>query len=72
MSAREQGFAGMTVNECLVTAGLLDEFDAAIDSDDRRRAIQLLERVAMSRDSATSTVDTVVADPAKYGYPRSS
>ncbi len=62
----------MTVNERLFTAGLVREFDAAIDSGNRQLAIQLLEQVAMSGDSAASTVDAVLADPAKYGYPRRS
>lgn len=58
----------MTVNERLVTAGLLPQFDAAIDAEDRHRAIELLVQVAMSQDTATTTVDAVLANPSKYGY----
>ena len=65
-------FGGMTVNERLFTAGLLGQFDAAIDAGDRQRAIELLEQVAMSEDSAATTVDAVLADPSKYGHPRPS
>lgn len=72
MSARERDFAGMTVNERLFAAGLVREFDAAIDSGNRQLAIHLLEQVAMSEVSAASTVDAVLVDPAKYGYPRRS
>ena len=62
----------MTVNERLFVAGLLQQFDTAIDSGDRQRAIELLVRVEMSDASSTATVDVVLANPAKYGYPRSS
>ena len=65
-------FGGMTVNERLFVAGLLQQFDTAIDSGDRQGAIELLRRVAMSDARATETVDAVLADPAKYGYPRSN
>lgn len=67
-----QDFGGMTVNERLFEAGLLQQFDTAIDSGDRQRAIEILLRVAMSDASAAETVDAVLANPAKYGYPRSS
>jgi hypothetical protein len=62
----------MTVNERLFVAGLLEEFDAAIESGDRQRAIGVLEQVAMNNDQAAHTVDTVLLDPSKYGYPRST
>jgi hypothetical protein len=62
----------MTVNERLFVAGLIEEFDTAIDSGDRQRAIELLLRVAMAGDGAAETVDAVMADPANYGYPRSN
>lgn len=62
----------MTVNERLFVAGLLQQFDTAIESGDRQRAIELLLRVAMDDASAIETVNSVLANPAKYGYPRSS
>jgi len=72
VSGQRPNFGGMTANERLFTAGLLDEFGAAIDVSDRQRAIELLEQVAMSADSATTTVDAVLANPTNYGYPRPS
>jgi hypothetical protein len=63
-------FGGMTVNERLVTAGLIGQFDAAIDAGDRHRAMDLLRQVAMSESSAAATVDAVLADPSRCGYPR--
>lgn len=59
----------MTVNERLVVAGLVGQFDAAIGAADRRRAIATLGQVAMDEGSAAATVDAVLADPSKYGYP---
>ena len=72
VKGQRQDFGGMTVNERLFVAGLLQQFDSAIDSSDRQRAIELLLRVAMSDAGAAETVDAVLANPAKYGYPRSS
>lgn len=62
----------MTVNERLHDAGLTTEFDTAIDSGDRPSAIALLMRVAMTESSAAGTVDAVMANPSRYGYPRGS
>ena len=62
----------MTVNERLFTAGLHGQFDAAIDAGERHRAIELLKQVEMSEGSAAATVDAVLANPSKYGYPRPS
>jgi hypothetical protein len=70
MSGQPPNYAGMTVNERLFEAGLLKEFDSAIASGDRRRAIEILGHVAMTEDGATRTVDTVLRNPSKYGYPR--
>jgi hypothetical protein len=62
----------MTVNERLFTAGLLGHWEAAIDAGQREDAIALLEQVEMSEDGAAATVDAVIADPSKYGFPRPS
>lgn len=62
----------MTVNERLFAAGLLGPFDAAIDSGDRQGAVEVLRQVAMSEDSAAATVDAVLANPSKHGFPRPS
>jgi hypothetical protein len=72
MSGPWRDFAGMTVNERLSAAGLIRQFDTAIGSGDRQRAVGLLLRVAMSDASAGETVDAVLADPVRYGYSRSS
>ncbi|MBB3982408.1 hypothetical protein GGR44_002071 [Sphingobium fontiphilum] len=38
-------YLGMTLNERLFTAGILDEFDAAIDDNNRARVVELLGSV---------------------------
>ena len=59
----------MTVNERLLSAGLSEQFDAAVDAGDRNRLIELLKQVAMSESGAAATVDAVLADPRRYGFP---
>jgi hypothetical protein len=36
----------------------------------RDRAIEILMRVALSEHRAAATVDAVLANPARYGFPR--
>ncbi len=59
----------MTVNEALVTAGLIEQWDAAIETGDRHAAIEVLSKV-FNETTAAATADAVMAEPAKYGYPR--
>jgi hypothetical protein len=61
-------YAGMTVNERLFTAGLLRDWDRAINSGDREAAIDILNCVDV--DNASATVDTVLANPEFYGFRR--
>jgi hypothetical protein len=56
----------MTVNERLIAAGLLDQFDAAVRDGDRARMIDILGRVELA-DQAASIIETVLAHPTKYG-----
>jgi hypothetical protein len=67
----EPTFGGMTVNERLFTAGLLGRWDVAIEAGQRKDAIALLMQVEMSEDGAAATVDAVLSNPSKYGFPRS-
>lgn len=55
--------AGMTVNERLFEAGLLDLFDEAVRERDRPRLIELLAQV----DVSSKTADAILANPAFYG-----
>jgi len=61
-------FAGMTVNERLFHASLLDAFDAAAKTRDRVQMIALLTQVALPREEAERIADTILASPAFYGY----
>ena len=59
---------GMTLNERLFVTGLLDAFDAAARRRDRATMRALLERADVRPDEAQRTVDTILADPARYGF----
>ena len=61
-------YSGMTVNERLFTAGLIDEWDEAARRRDRAAMISLLMRVDLSEKDATGSVDTVLANPSRYGF----
>ena len=58
----------MTVNERLVMAGLMDEFDAAVRRRDQQQVIALLQQVELSEEQAQWTAGSLFADPRKYGY----
>jgi hypothetical protein len=62
-------YSAMTVNERLSVAGLLDEWDTAIGTGDRQRAIQILGQVDMAGQAAQA-VDTVLDNPGFYGFSR--
>ena len=64
----DKNFEGMTVNERLFEAGLLDAFDLAVNKQDRKMLIEILKRVALSDEQANSTVDAIFLNPKKYGY----
>jgi hypothetical protein len=71
MSAEETAqadYSAMTVNERLLTAGLLDEWDAAVHRRDRATMISILMRVDLSKKDATWSVDTVLANPSCYVF----
>jgi hypothetical protein len=59
-------YSGMTVNERLFAAGLLNEFDAAIRDGNRSEMIELLGRVELG-DEAADIVDKIMAHPTRYG-----
>ena len=61
-------YRGMTVNERLFTAGLLEEYDVAARRRDRATMILILLRVDLPEKDATPSVDTVLANPSSYGF----
>jgi len=54
-------FDGMTVNERLFSAGLLETFDVAVGRRDRDTLIAILSEVALV--DAETTADSVLAPP---------
>lgn len=63
-----QSIEGMTVNERLYHFGLTDTFDEAIRANRKDRAISVLEQAKFTREQAESTVQTILAEPKRYGY----
>ena len=61
-------YAGMTVNERLSLAGLLNEFDQASKRRDHGQMMVILQKVELTFEQATSTADTILANPSHYGY----
>jgi hypothetical protein len=60
-------YSGMTVNERLSEAGIMDAWDTAAISRNRDRMIELLGQVELS-DQAEQIIDTILADPKRYGF----
>jgi len=60
--------AGMTVNERLYHAGLMDKFDAAILARDKAKAISILRQTELPVEAATETVTVILKNPGMYGY----
>jgi hypothetical protein len=63
-------YSGMTVNERLFSAGLLDSWDEAVRARNRSRMIELLREVDLSYD-AEPISDGVLANPKFYGFQNS-
>lgn len=61
-------YAGMTVNERLFHAGLMDQFDAALEAKKMEDAISILQQTELSIEAATETVAVIFDNPAMYGY----
>lgn len=56
-------YVGMTVNERLFHAGLMDQFGAAIDAKKKENAISILQQTELSIEAATETVTTIFSNP---------
>jgi hypothetical protein len=61
-------YSGMTTNERLHVAGLLDRFDIAAKSRDREAMINILIQVDILNGEAASITDRILAKPRMYGY----
>jgi hypothetical protein len=72
MNSSRPNYSGMTINERLFVAGLLEDFDSAVGAGDCKAAIDVLHKIDLDERQAGQTVDAVLAEPSKYGFPRSS
>jgi hypothetical protein len=61
-------YAGLTTNERLFDAGLIDAYDRAAITKDRTKMIELLMAVEFSKADAEQIADAVLAYPRQYGY----
>ncbi len=61
-------YSGMTLNERLFAAGLLDQFDAAARRRDRAQLVELLKLVQLNQTEAEASADALLEKPEKYGY----
>ena len=62
----QSNLAGMTINERLVTVGIVDRWDAAVKRRDRAAMLAILEQVEVAQPEVT--VDAVLASPWKFGF----
>jgi len=58
-------FTGMTGNERLYEAGVMDAWDVALRARDRDTMIKLLE-IAEWGEAAAETVDLILRNPERY------
>ncbi|MGA9462578.1 MAG: Imm27 family immunity protein [Terracidiphilus sp.] len=65
-SQPEIDFAGMTTNERLYVAGLTQEWDAAAQSLDREKMVEVLFRIGLG-NQANHIAGQVIANPRRYG-----
>lgn len=60
--------SGMNINERLSAFDLFPQWDQASMKRDRRTMIQILQKVDLTEDEAVQTVETILNNPAKYGF----
>ena len=68
MSDTQRKYPGMTLNERLYFSGLTDKCDAACRARDRETMIEILGEVEIAEHGRAEVVDTVLANPTKYGF----
>lgn len=61
--AEAQSYAGMTINERLYAAGLMDQFDAAARARDRDAMISILNEVDVG--DAAGSANAILKDPTR-------
>jgi hypothetical protein len=68
LSSNKADYSGMTTNERLYAAGLLDQFDIATKSHNRDAMVQILVQVNIPAGEAASIASKILAAPGLYGY----
>ena len=70
MDDASRKYAGMTLNERLWSAKLIERWDAAVRARDRAAMLDILAQVEIADGPKGRVwiVDTTLADPRKYGY----
>ena len=69
MGRPKPDYSGMTTNERLFVAGLLDAFDDAARRRDKAKMIACLSEVDLSAQAA-DIAESILAEPGRYGYGR--
>jgi hypothetical protein len=60
-------YGGMTINERLFEAGLLEQFYRAAKSRNRETMIEILTKVSLLPEDAVWTADKMLKKPRVYG-----
>jgi hypothetical protein len=55
-------YLGMTVNDRLFHAGLLDDFDKSIEEQDKTKLVLILEKVFLSRENIEAIIEKYTKD----------
>lgn len=67
-SPSDYEYSGMTVNERLFAAGLLDAWEMAARARDRDSMVITLKKVAIGDRDAGRIVDAILSNPTMYGF----
>jgi type IV pilus biogenesis protein CpaD/CtpE len=68
VSLEKPNYSGMTTNERLFVAGLLDQWDHAARARDKQQMVLILQRVEISESDAAAIAASVLANPSRYGF----
>jgi len=61
-------YGGMTINERLFAAKLINDFDSAVIQKNKDKIILILKSVELSADDAEQCCNSILSNPTKYGY----
>jgi len=68
MSDEPRKYPGMTLNERLYFSGLMEKWDKASRARNRERMIAILGQLEIAEEGRAELVDTLLANPARYGF----